>query len=93
MEVKGNKILIFFTNVGSGLAIRDGKVLKHFALAGQNRQFRWANAVISGNTVVVSHPDISHPVAVRYAWADNPADANLVNKEDLLASPFRTDNW
>ncbi|MDR6734474.1 sialate O-acetylesterase [Sphingobacterium sp. 2149] len=93
MEVKGDKILIFFTNVGSGLAIRDGKVLKHFALAGQNRQFRWANAVISGNTVVVSHPDISHPVAVRYAWADNPADANLVNKEDLLASPFRTDNW
>ena len=44
-------------------------------------------------TVVVSSKDVSSPVAVRYAWADNPDDANLINKEGLLASPFRTDDW
>ena len=50
-------------------------------------------AVIRGNKVVVSSPEVKHPVAVRYAWSDNPSDANLCNKDGLLASPFRTDNW
>ena len=73
--------------------IKDGKVLKHFAIAGEDQKFVWADAVIKGNTVVVSSKDVPNPVAVRYAWADNPDDANLINKEGLLASPFRTDNW
>ena len=68
-------------------------MLKHFAIAGEDRKFVWADAVIKGNTVVVSSKDVPAPVAVRYAWADNPDDANLINKEGLLASPFRTDNW
>ncbi|MDM1296328.1 beta galactosidase jelly roll domain-containing protein [Sphingobacterium sp. N143] len=93
MEIRDNKIRLFFTDVGSGLASRDGPVLKHFAIAGADRHFVWAEAVIKGNTVVVSHKDVPHPVAVRYAWGDNPADANLINKEQLLASPFRTDSW
>jgi sialate O-acetylesterase len=93
MKIEGNKIIITFTETGKGLAIKDGKVLKHFAIAGDDRKFVWADAVIKGNTVVVSSKDVPAPVAVRYAWADNPDDANLINKEGLLASPFRTDDW
>lgn len=93
MKIDGDKIIITFTETGKGLAVRDGKVLKHFAIAGEDQKFVWADAVIKGNTVVVSSKDVKNPVAVRYAWADNPDDANLINKDGLLASPFRTDNW
>lgn len=93
MKIDGDKIIISFTETGKGLAVRNGKVLKHFAIAGEDQQFVWADAVIKGNTVVVSSKDVPNPVAVRYAWADNPDDANLINKDGLLASPFRTDNW
>ena len=94
MKIDGNKIIIPFTETGKGLAVRGGgKTLKHFAIAGADQKFVWADAVIKGNTVVVSSPDVPNPVAVRYAWADNPDDANLLNHEGLLASPFRTDDW
>jgi sialate O-acetylesterase len=94
MKISGNKIIITFTETGKGLAIRGGeKALKHFAIAGDDQKFVWADAVIKGNTVVVSSKNVPQPVAVRYAWADNPDDANLINKEGLLASPFRTDDW
>ena len=94
MKIEGNKIIITFTETGKGLAARGGgKNLRHFAIAGEDRNFVWADAVIKGNTVVVSSPDVPDPVAVRYAWADNPDDADLCNKEGLLASPFRTDSW
>ena len=94
MKISGNKIIITFTETGKGLAIRGGeKALKHFAIAGDDQKFVWADAVIKGNTVVVSSKDVPQPVAVRYAWADNPDDANLINKDGLLASPFRTDDW
>lgn len=92
MQVDGNRIVLSFTETGRGLACR-GKELKHFAIAGEDRKFVWAKAVIRGNKVVVSSPEVKHPVAVRYAWSDNPSDANLCNKDGLLASPFRTDNW
>ncbi len=65
--------------------------LRHFAIAGEDGVFVWADAVIKGKTVVVSSPLVPNPVAVRYAWADNPDEGNLMNKEGLLASPFRTD--
>src|SRR5690606_12634519 len=93
MEIKDSRIVLFFKEVGTGLASRDGQPLRHFAIAGQDRRFVWADAVVKGNTVVVSHRDIAHPVAVRYAWSDNPEDANLINRQQLLASPFRTDSW
>ncbi len=93
MKVDGDKIILTFTETGRGLACKDGKELKHFAIAGEDRKFVWANAVIRGNKVVVSSNDVKHPVAVRYAWSNNPEDANLCNKEGLLASPFRTDDW
>ncbi len=92
MRVEGDKVIISFTETGKGLAVRGDK-LKHFAIAGEDRRFIWADAVIKGNTVIVSSKDVKNPVAVRYAWSDNPEDANLCNKEGLLASPFRTDNW
>ena len=57
-----------------------------------DRKFHWADARIEGNTVVVSCPDVEFPVAVRYAWADNP-ECNLYNGAELPASPFRTDEW
>ena len=92
MKVEGNKIIITFTETGRGLMAKGG-ILKHFAIAGEDRQFVWADAVIRGNKVIVSSKDVKQPVAVRYAWSDNPEDANLCNKEGLLASPFRTDHW
>jgi sialate O-acetylesterase len=63
-----------------------------FAIAGEDKKFYWAQGKIVGDKVVVSATEVSHPVAVRYAWADNP-DANLTNKSGLPATPFRTDNW
>ncbi len=91
MQVEGNKIILTFDNVGGGLT-SDGK-LEHFAIAGRDQKFVWADAVIEGDKVIVSSPSVRRPVAVRYGWANNPDNANLKNKEGLLASPFRTDNW
>lgn len=92
MIVEGDKIILTFTDAGGGLKSKDG-ALRHFAIAGDNKKFVWAKAEIKGNRVVVSSPDVKNPVAVRYAWSNNPEDANLCNKEGLLASPFRTDRW
>ncbi len=66
--------------------------MKEFAIAGEDRRFVWAKAEVRGNNeVVVWSESVAHPVAVRYAWANNPQWANLYNKEGLPASPFRTD--
>jgi sialate O-acetylesterase len=70
-----------------------GAKLKRFAIAGEDKKWHWADAVIDGNTVVVSSPDVKKPAAVRYAFSSNPGGANLYNREGLPASPFRTDNW
>lgn len=93
MHIQKDKIVISFDHIGKGLKSRDGHKLAHFAIAGENRTFMWAEAFIKGNEIIVSHPAIAHPKAVRYAWSDNPDDANLENKNGLLAAPFRTDNW
>lgn len=90
MKIEGNKITITFTNTGGGLVAKGGE-LKHFAIAGADKKFVWANAKIEGNKVVVRNDQIANPAAVRYAWADNPEGANLYNKEGLPASSFTTD--
>lgn len=59
-------------------------------IAGADKKFVWANAKIEGNHVIVWNDDVKSPVAVRYAWADNPEGANLYNKDGLPASSFRT---
>jgi sialate O-acetylesterase len=53
----------------------------------------WADAELDGDELVVSSSQVDQPVAVRYAWADNPEGCNLTNDSMLPASPFRTDNW
>jgi sialate O-acetylesterase len=89
-KIDGNKIVITFSNAGSGLVSIDGEELSHFAIAGADKKFVWAKAIIENNTVVVWNENIPDPAFVRYAWADNPDGANLYNKEGLPASPFRT---
>ncbi len=91
-KVENGKIRILFEHVGSGLSAKDGNRLKGFTIADADKKFHRADAVIDGNTVVVSGPEVEQPLAVRYAWADNPV-CNLYNAEGLPASPFRTDNW
>jgi sialate O-acetylesterase len=78
-----------FEHVGSGLVAKGGP-LRGFQLAGADGNFAEANAEIQGNTVVVRSAAVSHPVAVRYGWANVP-DVNLYNREGLPASPFRSD--
>ena len=92
--IKGNQISLEFDAVGSGLmTARPGK-MNSFAIAGKDRKWHWADAKIKEDAVVVSSPEVSTPVAVRYAWAMNPSQRNLLyNKEGLPASPFRTDSW
>ena len=89
--INGNKITINFTNTGSGLTTNDGEELGEFAIAGDDKKFLWAKAAIEGNTVIVWNDAVPNPKYVRYAWADNPVNPNLYNKEGLPASPFRTD--
>lgn len=91
-QIEGNKIIINFSHTGSGLITKDGEAPGEFAIAGADKKFVWAKATISGNQVVVWNDAVANPVYVRYAWADNPDNPNLYNKEGLPASPFRTDN-
>ena len=76
-----------------GLQAKTGDGLSACALAGADKKFHWAKATIGKDGAVeVSCSAVSKPVAVRYAWGDNP-DVNLVNKAGLPATPFRTDKW
>ena len=107
MKIDGAKIRLSFDALGGGLMVgkKEGRKptikdkagkLNRFAIAGADRKFYWADAKIEGKgataSVVVSSDQVAKPVAVRYAWADNP-ECNLFNKADLPASPFRTDDW
>ena len=91
IDYAGNKIVLHFDETGSGLMAEGHTGLKYFAIAGADKKYIWANAIIKDNTVIVWHDDVHHPVSVRYAWADNPQGANLYNREGLPASPFSTD--
>ena len=90
-KIEGNKIIISFTNVGSGLTTNDDEPPAEFAIAGDDKKFFWADAVIDGDKIIVSSDDVPNPKYVRYAWADSPVNPNLMNKEGLPAAPFRTD--
>jgi sialate O-acetylesterase len=91
MKIKGDRIVLTFSHIGGGLKAKGGKPLGGFAIAGEDKQFTWAKAKIKGNQVIVWNKKIKKPLFVRYAWADNPAGANLYNRQGLPASPFRTD--
>ncbi len=92
MKIEGNKIRIRFKFAEVGLMTKCADHIQGFAIAGADRKFVWAEARIDGQTVVVWNTKVPKPVAVRYAWADNPV-CNLYNKAGLPAAPFRTDDW
>jgi sialate O-acetylesterase len=89
-EIEDGHIVLHFDTRDGGLVAKDGP-LKHFAIAGDDRNFVWAEAEIEGSTILVASPAVPRPVHVRYAWADNPEGANLFNTAGLPAAPFRTD--
>ncbi len=91
-EVKDNAIMIKLTNSAGGLTA--GKKVGGFAIAGDDHKFYWADAEIVNDTQIkVSSLLVPRPVAVRYAWEDEPADANVYNSIRLPLFPFRTDTW
>ena len=92
-KAEGDKIRISFTHAGQGLDYRHGEKLQGFAVAGEDKAFHWADAVIDGDAVLVSCDKVASPVAVRYAWGRVYPWANLFNKDGLPAVPFRTDSW
>jgi sialate O-acetylesterase len=93
VKFAGNQATLTFASPGGGLEAKGGGPLGGFTVAGADKKFVPAQARIEGNKVIVSSPQVAAPVAVRYAWADNPTDANLYNKEGLPASTFRTDEF
>jgi len=104
MKIEDKRIRLFFDYSGGGLMagektgrepvreIKDGQ-LQRFAVAGDDKKWVWADAIIDGDTVLVSSPNVPKPVAVRYAYSHNPVGCNLYNRAGLPASPFRTDAW
>ena len=92
-EIDGDRVVLHFDHVGDGLQSRDGGPLRGFVISGPDGKFRWAQAEIVGDSIVVTEAKVPDPRAVRYAWADDPHWANLVNADGLPASPFRTDDW
>jgi sialate O-acetylesterase len=91
-KVEGKQIRLTFSNTENGLKVADDAALTGFAIAGTDKKFHWAKASILGNQVIVSSDQVASPVAVRYAWGNNPV-ANLIANDGLPASPFRTDTW
>ncbi len=96
LDIVGSDCVIHFDNLGEGglrgLISYYNEPLTGFAIAGADHKWVWGNARIEGETVIVSHPDVPEPLAVRYNWADNP-QGNLYNQAYLPAWPFRTDDW
>jgi len=88
----GGNVVVEFESRGSALASRGGdQDIRGFEVAGDDRRFHPARARIAGDKVVVSSDAVALPRVLRYAWSDNPQQANLINREGLPASPFRAD--
>ena len=107
-KIEANRIRLTFDHVASGLMAgerdpdapktmpvpTEGAKLRGFAIAGADKKWHFADAVIDGDTVVVSSAEVAQPVVVRYAYRANAlGDCNLYNKDGLPAVPFRTDSW
>jgi len=94
MSIDGNYAALTFKQIGSGLKTKDKfGYIRGFQIAGSDKKFYWAKAILDRNQVIVSNPNVSKPEAVRYAWADNPGPLDLYNREGLPVLPFRTDDW
>jgi sialate O-acetylesterase len=90
-EISGGKVTATFDHIGKGLKSRDGEPLQRFEIQDAAGKWHWAEATIKGNTVVITHPAVKQATAARYAWAENPEGANLVNSEGLPTSLFTTE--
>lgn len=93
MQIENNKIALSFSTFGSVMQFKGGGTHTNFAIAGEDKKFVWAEAKIENGKITIWSKEIPNPVAVRYAWSDNPDGEKLYNSEGLPASPFRTDNW
>jgi sialate O-acetylesterase len=94
MKIAGNKIELSFDHTGSGLLVKDQPGdIKGFEIAGADKKFHIAKAMMKDNKIIVFNEAVKQPVAVRYNWADDASAGNLFNKELFPAAPFRTDNW
>jgi len=94
MKIQGDKISISFSNTDSGWFVKDKYgYIKGFEIAGEDKKFQFAKALVDGNNIIVFQESIQHPVAVRYNWADDASEGNLFNSNYFPAAPFRTDNW
>ncbi|HPT30737.1 MAG TPA: sialate O-acetylesterase [Prolixibacteraceae bacterium] len=94
LKVQGNQAILTIRNCGTGLKALDKfGYVRGFEIAGADKKFRYAQAQISGSNIVVYHPEVSQPVAVRYGWSNAPVDANVFSSDGLPLSPFRTDDW
>jgi sialate O-acetylesterase len=91
VKFKDGKAILSFENIDGGLEAKGG-ALTGFAIAGEDKKFTWANAVIEGDKIIVSSTTVPKPAAVRYGWSDFPV-VNLFHKQGLPATPFRTDDW
>jgi sialate O-acetylesterase len=92
IKIDGSRAILSFAHVGGGLKARDGKDLTEFEIAGEDGKFVKAEAKIEGDWVVVTSADVAKPTQVRFGWS-NTANPNLMNKDGLPASPFRTRDW
>jgi len=92
MKIVKGTIVLSFDQAGKGLVLRDQEADQNFAIAGEDKMFRKATVKVDGKRLLVFHPDIQRPLAVRYAWSDT-AQGTFFNKEGLPASSFRTDAW
>lgn len=90
--IDGNRVVLSFNHIGKGLQNKSLDSISGFSIAGADSIFHWANAHISGDQIIVESDNVDNPVAVRYAWEDNP-DAFMYNKNGLPMVPFRTDDW
>ena len=94
MKISGKQVIVTFSKVGAGLQIKGGNIINGFALAGDDRHFYNAKAIlVDSHTVCLQADEVDVPVAIRYAWADNPGELNLYSKQGLPLTPFRTDDW
>jgi sialate O-acetylesterase len=97
MYIAGDSCFISLSSIGEGLTVNGKKKLTGFTIAGDDRVFYDAHAAIDGNRIILWNSAVHMPVAVRYAWSNNPAGVSLYNKIGnkpyLPAHPFRTDDW
>ncbi len=93
MKIEGNKIILTFNHVGQGLYSFDTQEPQGFTIADKDKKFVRAEAkIINSTTMEVWSSDVENPIAIRYAWADNPV-CNMYNRDGLPMTPFRTDDW